>query len=121
LFEKKKYNTSTLKSMGRKTVNNQSTIYLLHVYFAFHFSIVFFKKCFFPLMSDKEITCKTNTLTILMHKMRISTTQVSSVMLRSKKLEILKKKCENRKSHRMKTKQRASKLSQIRRRMSDER
>ena len=31
--------------------------------------------------------CKTNTLTILMHQMRISTTKVSSVMLRSKKLE----------------------------------
>jgi hypothetical protein len=41
-----------------------------------------------------------------MHQMRISTTQVSSVMLRSKKLEIRKKKnCENWKSRRMKTKQ----------------
>jgi hypothetical protein len=48
--------------------------------------------------------CKTNTLTILMHQMRISTTQVSSVMLRSKKLKI-RKQCENWKSHRMKTKQ----------------
>jgi hypothetical protein len=37
------------------------------------------------LFSSKE--CKTNTLPILMHQMRISTTQVSSVMLRSKKLE----------------------------------
>jgi hypothetical protein len=36
--------------------------------------------------------CKTNTLPILMHQMRISTTQVSSVMLRSKKLEIREKK-----------------------------
>jgi hypothetical protein len=35
--------------------------------------------------------CKTNTSTILMHQMRISTTQVSSVMLRSKRLEIRKK------------------------------
>jgi hypothetical protein len=35
--------------------------------------------------------CKTNTLPILMHQMRISTFQVSSVMLRSKKLEIRKK------------------------------
>jgi hypothetical protein len=35
--------------------------------------------------------CKTNTLPILMHQMRISTTQVSSVMLRSQKLEIRKK------------------------------
>jgi hypothetical protein len=39
----------------------------------------------------ESIECKTNTLTILMHQMRISTTQVSSVMLRSKKLEIRKK------------------------------
>jgi hypothetical protein len=39
--------------------------------------------------------CKTNTLTILMHQMRISTTQVSSVMLRSKTLEIRGKKCKN--------------------------
>jgi hypothetical protein len=37
------------------------------------------------------LTCKTNTLPILMHQMRISTTQVSTVMLRSKKLEIRKK------------------------------
>jgi hypothetical protein len=36
-----------------------------------------------------------NTLTIWMHQMHISTTQVSSVMLRSKKLEIWGKKCEN--------------------------
>jgi hypothetical protein len=35
---------------------------------------------------------KTNMLPILMHQMRISTIQVSSVMLRSKKLEIRKKK-----------------------------
>jgi hypothetical protein len=35
--------------------------------------------------------CKTNTLPILMHQMRISTTQVSSVMLRLKKLEIRNK------------------------------
>jgi hypothetical protein len=38
---------------------------------------------------------KTNTLPILMHQMRISTTQVSSLMLMSKKLEIREKKCEN--------------------------
>jgi hypothetical protein len=49
-----------------------------------------------------------------MRQMRISTTQVSSVMLRSKKLEI-RKKGENWKSRRMKTKQSAMKLSQIRR------
>jgi hypothetical protein len=51
-----------------------------------------------------------------MHQMRISTTQVSSVMLRSKQLEI-RKKCEIWKSCRMKTKQNAMKLSQIRRRI----
>jgi hypothetical protein len=39
-----------------------------------------------------------------MHQMRISTTQVSSVMLRSKNLEIRGKKCENWKSRRKKTK-----------------
>jgi hypothetical protein len=48
---------------------------------------------------------------ILMHQMRISTTQVSSVTPRSKKLEIWKK-CDNWKSRRMKTKQSAMKLSQ---------
>jgi hypothetical protein len=36
------------------------------------------------------VACKTNTLPILMHQMRISTNQVSSVMLRSKNLEIQK-------------------------------
>jgi ERCC4-related helicase len=44
--------------------------------------------------------------------MRISTTQVSSVVLRSKKLEIRKKKSENWKNRRMKTKKSAMKLSQ---------
>jgi hypothetical protein len=39
-----------------------------------------------------------------MHQLHISTTQVSSVMLRPKKFEIRKKKCENWKSHRMKNK-----------------
>jgi hypothetical protein len=44
------------------------------------------------LLSNKHFTsCKTNMLTILMHQMHISTTQVSSVMLRSTKLEIQKK------------------------------
>jgi hypothetical protein len=52
-----------------------------------------------------------------MHQMRMSTTQVSSVMLRSKKMEIREKGCENWKSRRMKTKQSAMKLSQIRRRI----
>jgi hypothetical protein len=33
---------------------------------------------------------KTNTILILMHQMRISTNQVSSVVLRPKKLEIRK-------------------------------
>jgi hypothetical protein len=40
-----------------------------------------------------------------MHQMCISTTQVSSVMLRSKKLEIRENKCENWKSCRLKIKQ----------------
>jgi hypothetical protein len=62
--------------------------------------------------------CKTNMLTILMHQMRFSTTQFSSVMLSSKKLEI--RKCENWESRRMKTKQSAMKLSQIRRRIYTE-
>jgi hypothetical protein len=61
------------------------------------------------------LICKTNTLTILMHQMHIPTTHVSSVMLRSKKVEIRGKKCENWKSRGMKTKQSAMKLSQIRR------
>jgi hypothetical protein len=38
------------------------------------------------------LPCKTNALTILKHQMRISTTQVFSVMLRSKNLEIRKRK-----------------------------
>jgi hypothetical protein len=45
-----------------------------------------------------------------MNQMRISTSQVSSVMLRSKELEI-QKKSENCKSRRMKTKQSAMKLA----------
>ena len=40
-----------------------------------------------------------------MHQMRISTTQVSSVMLRSKKLEIREKNVKTEKSGRMKIKQ----------------
>jgi hypothetical protein len=47
-------------------------------------------KMFQPL-SYPLLVCKTNMLPILMHPMRISTTQVSSVMLRLKKLEIRKK------------------------------
>jgi hypothetical protein len=39
--------------------------------------------------------CKTNTLPNLMHRMRISTTQVSIVMLRSKKLKIQKQNVKN--------------------------
>jgi hypothetical protein len=41
--------------------------------------------------SDAAVECKTNTLPTLMHQMRILTTQVSSVLLRSKKMEIRKK------------------------------
>jgi hypothetical protein len=40
---------------------------------------------------SKRSKCKTNTLPILMHQMCISTTHVSSVIPRSKKLEIRKK------------------------------
>ena len=40
--------------------------------------------------STQKLKCKTNTLPILMHQMRISTNQVSSVVLRPKKLEIRK-------------------------------
>jgi hypothetical protein len=47
--------------------------------------------------------CKTNTLPNLMQLMRISTTQDSSVMLRSKKLEIGKKVWKLWKSSRMNT------------------
>jgi hypothetical protein len=64
----------------------------------------------------KEMKCKTNTLTIVMHQMHNSTTQVSSVKLTSKKLEI-QKESENWKSRRMKTKQSPTKLSQIRRKI----
>jgi hypothetical protein len=52
-----------------------------------------------------------------MHQMRISTTQIFSVILRSKKLEIRKKQMWKLKELRMKTKQSAMKLSQIRRRI----
>jgi hypothetical protein len=52
----------------------------------------------------RVLVCKSNMLPILMHQMHISTTQVFSVMLRSKKLEIRKKKCENWKGRRMETK-----------------
>jgi hypothetical protein len=75
----------------------------------FYISNIYFKR-----NQRRWVKCKTNTLLILMHQMCISTTQVSSVMLRSKKLEIRGKKwCENWKSRRMKTKQSAMKLSQI--------
>jgi hypothetical protein len=51
-----------------------------------------------------------------MHQMHISTTQVFSVMLRSKKLEIWEK-GENWKGRGMKIKQSAMKLSRIHRRI----
>ena len=43
------------------------------------------------------VSFNTNTIPLLMHQMHISTIQVSSVMLRPKKLEIRKKNCENSK------------------------
>jgi hypothetical protein len=70
-------------------------------------SIYVFRQSFFTmfLMLWQHWPYKTNTLPILMHKMRISNTQVSSVMLRSKKLEIPGKKVWKLwKSRRMKTK-----------------
>jgi hypothetical protein len=39
--------------------------------------------------------CKTNTIPILMHQMRISTNQVSSVVFWPKKLGIRNNNCEN--------------------------
>ena len=39
-----------------------------------------------------SIRCKVNTIPILMHQMRISTNEVSSVVLGPKKLEVEKKK-----------------------------
>jgi hypothetical protein len=41
------------------------------------------------------LRCKTNTIPILMHQMHISNTQVSSVVLGPKRLEIPPKKSEN--------------------------
>jgi hypothetical protein len=54
--------------------------------------------------STQGLKYKTNMLTILMHQICISTTQVSSVMLRSESWEAGKK-CGYCKSRRMKTKQ----------------
>jgi hypothetical protein len=60
--------------------------------------------------------CKTNTIPILMHQMRISTNQVSSVVLRPKKFEIRKMVVKTVKQPK-KTKYYTMKLSQIRRRI----
>jgi hypothetical protein len=63
---------------------------------------------------NESTICKTNTIPILMHQMRISTNKVSSVMLRPKEFDIGKKEwknCESRKNPS------AMKLSQIRRRI----
>ena len=64
-----------------------------HVYtkMEYQHTIVSFKKKFYVMFIHKKLRCKTNMLTILMHQIRISTTKVSSVMLRSKGLEIRKK------------------------------
>jgi hypothetical protein len=53
---------------------------------------------------------------MMMHQMRISTNKVSSVMFRSKKLEIRKKKKESKTVTQLK-KQIVMKLNQIRRRI----
>ena len=45
-------------------------------------------------LHPKSVSCKTNTIPILMHKLSISTNEVSSVMLRlKKKIEIRKPNC----------------------------
>jgi hypothetical protein len=62
-----------------------------------------------------HMKCKTNTLTILMHQMRISTTQVSSMMLRKRKLEIRNKMWKQKEQS--DENQSTMKLSQIRRRI----
>jgi hypothetical protein len=62
------------------------------------------------------LQCKINTISILMHQMRISTNEVSSVVLGPKKLEIQKTNCENC-IRTEKTKYCAMTLSQIRRRI----
>jgi hypothetical protein len=67
-------------------------------------------------LKDQVVLYKTNTIPIFMHRMRISTTEVSSVVLRPKKLEIRKTNCENC-IRAEKTKYCAMKLSQIRRRI----
>jgi hypothetical protein len=69
------------------------------------------------MIMENHVKCKTNTIPILVHQMRISTNQVSSVMLRSKNLEIRKKMWKLWKSRQMKTKHSAMKLSQIHRRI----
>ena len=58
---------------------------------------------------------KVNTIPILMHQMRISTNEVSSVVLEPKKLEVEKKNCEKCKEPKEKP-YCAMKLSQVRRR-----
>ena len=42
----------------------------------------------------RQIKCKVNTIPIFMHQMRISTNEVSSVVLGPKKLEVENKNCE---------------------------
>jgi hypothetical protein len=59
--------------------------------------------------------CKTKTILILMHQICISTNQVSSVVIRSKKLENREKKCDN--CERADKTQSAMKTSLIRRRV----
>jgi hypothetical protein len=57
--------------------------------------IYFFNLLFFLAACKSLIECKTKTIRILTHQMRISTIKVFSVMLRSKKLEIRKINCVN--------------------------
>jgi hypothetical protein len=79
----------------------------------FHRLIILFFTC---TLNNPNLQCKTNTIPILMHQMRISTNKVSSVVLRPKKLEIRKKKFGQNCKRAEKTKQ-CHELEQIRRRI----
>jgi hypothetical protein len=66
------------------------------IFFFLHLYTLFVKWCDFKIqkLQSAEVfficKCKTNTIPILMHQMRMSTNQVSSVVLRPKKVEIRK-------------------------------
>jgi hypothetical protein len=60
----------------------------LHDLYSIFINPDFFQRYF----KQPKFECKTNAMPILMHQMRISTNQVSSVVFRPKKLEIRKTK-----------------------------